>query len=260
MTEDALLNALQHTDGPLVVVTGAGISAASGIPTFRGNDTHAHWKRSPMELATFDFFRQDPVTSWTWYLSRMDVAKAAAPNPGHAALATLEKWWVGQGREFTLVTQNIDTLHERAGSQRLVKVHGSFDRVRCANEECAAPTLPWDESRLTDFRESPSTKTLPRCALCNELLRVHVLWFDESYDSHNDYGWLRARGACQSMALVLFVGTSFSVGVTDMFATFAARAQIPAWSVDISGLAPTGVQPLSSPAEELLPQLISKLR
>jgi hypothetical protein len=120
----------------IVVTTGAGISLASGIPTFRGQDPGAVWKRDVTELGTFRYFREDPAGSWRWYMSRFDLVFAARPNAAHQALAALQTWQMGADGSFLLITQNIDTLHEQAGSLDLVKVHGSADRVRCAREGC----------------------------------------------------------------------------------------------------------------------------
>jgi len=125
-----------HRGRRVVVVTGAGISHASGIPTFRGTDRDAVWKRDLTELGTHRYFRQDPVGSWRWYSSRFDRVRDRRPNSAHAALVSLERWQREGGGEFTLVTQNVDTLHEIAGSRELIKVHGSADRVRCVRVGC----------------------------------------------------------------------------------------------------------------------------
>ena len=125
----------------LAVVTGAGISLASGIPTFRGTDPDAVWKRDVTELGTNRYFQEDPVGSWQWYTSRFDQVLDKSPNPAHHALVAIEQWHCARGGEFVLVTQNVDTLHEKAGARALIKVHGSADRVRCSAYGCehAAP-------------------------------------------------------------------------------------------------------------------------
>ena len=122
--------------GLLAVVTGAGISQASGIPTFRGTDPEAVWRQSDMAMATFDYFLRDPVGQWQWYLKRFETVKEARPNPAHRALVDLERWHTGRGGSFALVTQNIDTLHEAAGSSRMIKIHGTSDRIRCSQVGC----------------------------------------------------------------------------------------------------------------------------
>ncbi|MEM7405884.1 MAG: Sir2 family NAD-dependent protein deacetylase [Pseudomonadota bacterium] len=252
--------------GYLVVVTGAGISLASGIPTFRGTDPDAVWSRDVMEMGTRQFFMQHPVESWSWYLSRFDHVLDKQPNPAHTALATLERWHRGRGGEFLLVTQNVDPLHERAGSEALVKVHGSADRVRCVETGCAnaapAGSLPRPAEAIETFRSSPSASTLPTCHICGGWLRQHVLWFDEFYDEHRDYQWLRVLDAAARADLLLFVGTSFAVGVTDLFLSAAVKRDVAALSID-PGAADTphrAVLPLPEKAEELLPAALAKLQ
>ena len=207
--------------GCLVVVTGAGVSHASGIPTFRGTDPGAVWKRDVTELGTNRYFEEDPAGSWSWYTSRFDIVLDKQPNPAHHALAAIERWQVARGGDFLLVTQNVDPLHERARSERLVKVHGSADRVRCSRRRCVhgAPhgSLARADIDMDAFEAEPVAANVPRCPSCGALLRQHVLWFDEFYDEHRDYQWDRVLEAAQTMDACLFVGTSFSVGVTDLF-------------------------------------------
>jgi NAD-dependent deacetylase len=245
-------------DGGLLVVTGAGISVASGIPTFRGTDPGAIWTRDVMELGTRAYFEEDPVGSWRWYLARFDTVLAARPNPAHAALAALERWHAGRGGRFLLVTQNIDTLHERAGSRALVKVHGSADRVRCSREGCVhgAPrgSIAREGLDLRGFVADPGPARLPCCPACGAVLRQHVLWFDETYDSHEDYAFPRVLEAAARADLVLFVGTSFSVGATDAILRGARHARAAVLSIDPGEhRAPPGVLPLRARAEEALP-------
>lgn len=146
--ERELLAALRR-GGPIAVVTGAGVSLASGIPTFRGSDPGAVWSRDVKSLGTHRYFREDPAGSWRWYLERLGALADKAPNVAHTALAVLERWQTNRGGAFALITQNVDLLHERAGAVTLYKVHGSCDRVRCATEsgcEHGAPrgALPFD--------------------------------------------------------------------------------------------------------------------
>jgi len=249
----------------LVVVSGAGISLASGIPTFRGTDPDAVWKKDVTELGTRRYFLEDPVGSWTWYSSRFDVVAGKKPNPAHHALVELERWMVERGRSFVLVTQNIDTLHEDAGSDSLIKVHGSADQVRCSRAGCehAAPSgsLPRAQVDIAAFTDDPSEITLPRCPSCAAPLRQHVLWFDEMYDEHESYQWQRVLGCSASADLMLFVGTSFAVGVTDLFLGAAIQRGIPAFAIDPgSGSAPhPHVQMIREPGEQFLPQVCAEL-
>ena len=194
MSESAPILVDELTDlseGLLVVITGAGVSLASGIPTFRGTDPDAVWKRDVTELGTLQYFHEDPAGSWQWYTSRFDHVLEKSPNPAHRALAAIERWQIARGGRFVLVTQNVDTLHEDAGSRHMIKVHGSAERVRCTKAGCmnAGPSgsLARADIDMQAFFDSPSAETLPRCSACGAILRQHVLWFDEYYDDHHDY-------------------------------------------------------------------------
>lgn len=233
-----LTKALRDTHpGQIAIVTGAGISLASGIPTFRGSDAGAIWKKDVTQLGTHRFFVENPAGSWQWYLSRFDKVEGARPNPGHLALAALEKWQLARGGDFLLVTQNIDTLHEQAGSKRMVKVHGTSDRYRCDRYGCPngppKGSIPAGEVDLTHFRAAPSALTVPRCPRCGGFLRMHILWFDEVYTGHEDYKFHTVeRSAEKDARLVVFIGTSFSVGVTSLVLDGARMRGIPVFNID----------------------------
>jgi len=252
--------------GLLLVVTGAGVSLASGVPTFRGTDPGAIWKQDVTELGTFDYFRRDPVGSWSWYLERFDAVLGKEPNPAHRAIAALERWQLARGGDFLLVTQNIDTFHEQAGSGRMVKVHGTADRVRCSRDGCpkGSPngSIPRSEVDLEAFRARPARETLPLCPDCGGILRQHVLWFDEMYTSHGDYQWERVSRAVDRMHLALCVGTSFAVGFTELVLRGAFWNKVPVLAVD-PGEAPVrasrGFTHLKAKAEELLPAVCEAL-
>lgn len=261
----AIADLTRQPGSPLLVVTGAGISVASGIPTFRGTDPGAVWTRDVTELATRRFFSHDPVASWQWYLGRFSTVAAAKPNRAHQALVDLERWQVARGGEFLLVTQNIDTLHRRAGSERLVEVHGSADLVRCSREGCklAAPDghLPLSTVDLPGFAAAPSLATLPRCPLCRAILRPHVLWFDEHYGEHSSYQIERVLDSAETAATVLFVGTSFAVGITAMVVDHGRLHRVPMWSIDPGNASPPHrrIEALRLAAEVALPSLIQAL-
>ena len=262
---DELADALDRvSDGMLVVVTGAGISLASGIPTFRGSDPDAVWKRDLTELASNRYFLEDPAGSWQWYTSRFDRVLDCEPNAAHRALVELERWQLARG-QFLLITQNVDPLHERAGSAELVKVHGSADRVRCSRAGCehAAPSgsLPRAQVDITAFRENPTREAVPVCPSCGDLLRQHVLWFDEFYTEHEDYQWPRVLDAASRMNLCLFVGTSFAVGVTALFVESGMSHDVPMFSIDPAAAAApdSPVIQLRHKSEELLPEVARKL-
>ena len=259
----ALLEALRGTNS-LLVITGAGISLASGIPTFRGEDPGAVWAEDVMEKGTRRFFRRDPGASWSWYLDRFSGLLDHAPNPAHTALVALERWMTAQGRDFLLVTQNVDCLHEAAGSRALVKVHGSVDRVRCGRVGCdnGAPkgSMLTSDADFSAFAADRSAENLPTCPLCGDYLRPHVLWFDEYYSGHHDYQIHRALTALKRAGVVLFVGTSFSVGITEMAVQTALQRGRQIFSIDpVSAPPHAGIEWVRQPSEEVLPALVAQL-
>ena len=145
-----------------LVITGAGVSAESGIPTFR--DPKGWWKTyKPEDLATAEAFARDPLTVWNWYDMRRRTVAEAAPNPAHLALARAE----ALGCRVAIVTQNVDDLHERAGSREVVHVHGSLWQLRCTAD-----------GTVFDDRRVPLPELPPRCA-CGAVARPHIVWFGE---------------------------------------------------------------------------------
>ncbi len=260
-----LSDALAAERGLILVLTGAGISLASGIPTFRGTDEGAVWTRDVTEMGTYRFFRRDPVGSWQWYRARFRTALGAKPNAAHFALAALERWHRDRGGEFLLVTQNIDTLHEQAGSDEFVKVHGSADRARCSSPRCpsgSTETVALADLDFSAFERQPRLEAIPRCARCQSLMRPHVLWFDEMYTGHVDYRWPAVTDACERVDLVLAVGTSFSVGVTELVGLAANQRKAPMFIVDPSAASvPPGLRAVHvrEKAEELLPAVAATL-
>ena len=247
----------------LLIITGAGISVASGIAPFRKHKD-AEWERNITNLATFAYFRQDPVRSWDWYLSRFDRLVDIQPNPAHFAITALERWAESQGKEFTLITQNIDCLHREAGSEHLIEIHGRADRVRCPTYNCekGAPlgSIPISEVNLEDFKESKDIDHLPKCPTCGDLLRPHVLWFDEHYGEHEEYQMNRAMTQTNQADFILFIGTSFSVGITEFISSTAEMRGVSMWAVDPSpDPTSTRYQWLRARSEIALPQLITLL-
>lgn len=172
----------------VAVLTGAGISAESGLPTFRGPG--GLWRNfRPEELATPQAFARDPKLVWEWYDWRRSVHAKCEPNAGHRALVELER----RVPQFTLITQNVDNLHERAGSRRIIRLHGSLWIVRC--------TRCYQEEANTQVPLDPLP---PRCA-CGGMQRPGVVWFGESLPERE----LRAaRSAAQEAEVFLVVGTS----------------------------------------------------
>jgi NAD-dependent deacetylase len=244
----------------LLVVTGAGVSLASGIPTFRGSYPDAVWANDIMDKGTLSYFQRDPVKSWQWYRQRFTRYGGARPNAAHLALAALEKQ-----RELLLATQNVDTLHEQAGSTKLIKVHGSSDRVRRSRRGCpnGAPqgTLPVRDVDFSAFDAAPALENLPRCALCRALLRPHVLWFDEYYTEHVSYGYDEVKHfASRKATEVWFLGTSLSVGITEMIESYARERDVPMIVVDpASATRLAGARHVREPVEQWLPAQVASL-
>ncbi len=178
-----------------IAFTGAGISAESGIPTFRGSGKDSLWSRfKPEELATPEAFERDPRRVWEWYVWRMNLIMRARPNPGHEALAKLE----GLGIIKAVVTQNVDGLHQRAGSRRVVELHGSIWRVKCSNPACTF------KARISE----PPEEIPPKCPSCGHYLRPDVVWFGEPLPQD---AWREAVSLAKVSDAVLVIGTSGAV-------------------------------------------------
>ena len=209
---------------PLVVLTGAGISAESGIPTFRG--TEGYWtvgsrNYRPEELATYSAFRAQPTEILSWYRHRQDRCRDVEPNAAHHALADLDARLEGF---VQLVTQNVDGLHRRAGhaSSRMWCIHGDLERCRCANEACPN-SVPhdWPNGAIETIR----------CPRCGDYLRPHVLWFDESYDEAR-FHIESTLAAIERCAGLLVVGTSGATTLPSMMVERALTRATPVVVVD----------------------------
>lgn len=207
--------------GKITVLTGAGISAESGIPTFRGPE--GYWTvgstvYQPQEMATFHMFCQMPDEVWKWYLYRMGVCGAANPNPGHLALVGMERQF---GDRFTLITQNVDGLHLRAGNTlpRTYQIHGNVFYMRCSLE-CSEAVYPIPEAVQPKTKEeqlSDSDREYLRCPLCGARSRPHILLFDESYNEHH-YHFHSSIQAAQQTALLIVVGTAGATNLPNQVA------------------------------------------
>jgi NAD-dependent deacetylase len=175
----------------VVVLTGAGVSAESGVPTYRG--AGGLWQGSDFrELASLEGFQRDPKKVWAWYNERRRQLKQVRPNPGHYALAELERRLGG----FALITQNVDRLHQAAGSRNVVELHGNIWEVRCTG--CG---------RVED-RTGIELPAEPHCSQCGAWLRPNVVWFGEMLPEH---AWQRAESWTRQADLFLVIGTSAEV-------------------------------------------------
>ena len=207
-----ILRDVARGSGHITVLTGAGISAESNIPTFRGPEgywTIGSTAYHPQEMATYRMFTKKPEEVWKWYLYRIGVCQKAEPNLGHLALFEMEKRFKNR---FTLITQNVDNLHIRAGNspQQTFQIHGNIFFMRCA-DECSLNLypIPTDvrENREKGHAISETEFNLLVCPDCGTITRPHVLWFDEMYNEHH-YRYHSALKVARQTELLIIVGTS----------------------------------------------------
>jgi NAD-dependent deacetylase len=220
---------LLRTADRITVLTGAGISAESGIPTFRGPG--GLWRNfRAEELATPQAFQRDPQLVWEWYRWRREVISKAEPNPGHHALVELEK----RTPKFTLVTQNVDGLHERAGSRNIIRIHGSIWEERCS--ECG--------------RSATAS-----CDACGAITRPGVVWFGEPLDPAV---WDNAQKAVEAARVLLVIGTSAVVYPAASLVPLAKHSGATVIEVnpDATPVSSSVDYSLRGPAGEILPGLI----
>lgn len=234
---EAVRKSLQK--GRIVAFTGAGISAESQVPTFRG--AGGLWRNyQPERLATAEAFEEDPQMVWEWYDWLRGLIHKAEPNPGHLALTELQR---RAGDRFTLVTQNMDGLHERAGSHDVVKLHGDIWLLRCV--ECG------HEGR----NEQVPIRPLPPVCECGGLLRPAIVWFGEMLPMDQ---WERAMGAAQTADVFLSIGTSASVypaaGLVQVARQSGAKVVIV--NPDPTPADALAEWVLRGPAGEMLPRLL----
>lgn len=182
----ALLEKL-HSAKKIVFFTGAGISAESGIPTFCGED--GIWNKfKPEELASFNAFIKNPKLVWEWYQFRREHVRTALPNAGHIAIADFQKYF-----EVTVVTQNVDNLHRKAGSKNIYELHGNIEKNFCI-----------DCKRRYDFIEFPKIDSSPKCE-CGGLIRPDVVWFGEMLPADE---YAQSERAARECDILFSVGTS----------------------------------------------------
>ncbi|XP_037553832.1 NAD-dependent protein deacylase sirtuin-5, mitochondrial [Nematolebias whitei] len=218
----------------IAIITGAGVSAESGVPTFRG--AGGYWRKwSAQDLATPEAFSHNPSRVWEFYHYRREVMLTKNPNPAHLAVAECEERLSKQGRKVTVITQNIDELHRRAGSKNLLEIHGSLFKTRCmtCGHEAANHRSPVCAALQGKGAPEPGThdawipvEQLPRCEEggCNGLLRPAIVWFGETLDSDI---LSRAEQVLDTCDLCLVVGTSSVVYPAAMFAPQVAARGVP---------------------------------
>ncbi len=229
----------------VVCLTGAGVSAESGVTTFRDALTGLWSKFDPQQLASQEGFAADPGLVWRWYMHRLAQVERAVPNPGHQALAQIET----AKPAFTLVTQNVDDLHERAASRHVLHLHGRISRFHC-NRCSFEHTL-----RLVDR----VTRTPPRCLNCGGMVRPSVVWFGEALPVRIlDRAWIETE-RCD---LLLVVGTSGVVYPAAQLPFFAQQhnARIIDVNPDPSAISEIADIHLQGPSGQLLPALLAALR
>jgi NAD-dependent deacetylase len=238
---EALIEALRSSLH-ICVLTGSGISAESGVPTFREAQTGLWERFDPHELATPEAFLRDPDLIWNWYRWRRDLVANVKPNSGHRALVDLQ----AQVRDFTLITQNVDGLHQRAGSQNVIEFHGNLFEDRCFVEGCVVT------------EEYDASATVPTCPACGSNLRPGVVWFGEAIPQNALQDSMTAASSCD---LFLSIGTSSLVwpaaGLAD--AARAAGATIVEVNPDTTPLSNATDFQLNGNAGTILPELLERL-
>jgi NAD-dependent deacetylase len=221
----------------IVFVTGAGISQESGIPTFRGKD--GLWRNyDAMKLATIDAFYDNPKLVWEWYNERRMNIFQAQPNPGHEAIAELEKY-----ADVVVLTQNIDGLHQKSGSSRVLELHGSIVKIKCS-------VCDYKEEILTEISELP-----PLCK-CGNILRPDVVWFGESLPQDV---WQNAINFATNCDLMVIAGTSLVVSPANTLPIYAKQnnatlLEINPEDTDMSGEMDVIIRNTSA---ESIPKLVS---
>lgn len=227
----------------ICVLTGAGVSAESGVPTFRGSE--GLWSKfKPEELANFDAFIRNPELVWEWYSYRKKVMKEVSPNPAHYALAAMEEIV----HDFTLVTQNVDNLHTRAGSKRVLELHGNIERSYCI-----------DCHRFHDDVIMKEKGEAPRCSHCGGLVRPDVVWFGELLPGEIYH---KAEMAVKRSEVFMCVGTSAVVYPAAMLPLVARDhdAYVVEINQEYTDISHRVHETLIGKAGEILPQLLSILK
>jgi NAD-dependent deacetylase len=230
------------TSSKVAVLTGAGISAESGVPTFRGAQTGLWAKYDPLQLATPEAFRNDPELVWDWYTWRRALISNSLPNPGHHALVEMESFFSG----FTLITQNVDGMHQLAGSRQVIELHGNIFRTKCSRDGRLISGIP-------DAFESP-----PRCPECGSYLRPDVVWFGEGLPARALENALQATNSCD---LFLSIGTSTLVepSASLPFIALDTGARVIEINPQPTPFSPSASYSIRGKAGDVLPKLTTQL-
>jgi len=237
------LTAVMQKMRNIAVLTGSGISAESGIPTFRGKD--GLWKQYRAEqLATPSAFEQDPELVWQWYDWRRGIIGSKKPNAGHEILVR----WENRFPSFSLITQNIDGFHQKAGSKEVIELHGNIWKLRCTQEQT-----------VSDVFDVPLKTIPPLCPTCGSLLRPHVVWFGESLDGNIIQQAFQLSRSCEMMFVI---GTSAVVQPAASLPLGAADsgAKVVEINPDPTPLTPYADFSFKGKAGEVLPMIDDKLR
>jgi NAD-dependent deacetylase len=239
---------LIHHGARIVAFTGAGFSTASGIPDFRSAEGGLWSKIDPMEVASLSAFRFTPERFYDWARPLAARLSAAEPNPAHFALHALER----TGREVTVITQNIDNLHQKAGSSRVIEIHGSFRTLICTGCRRRFDTETEIEPRLLEMR-------IPLCPHCRSILKPGATLFGEDLPRDS---WQAAAAACRECDVMIVAGTALEVYPAAELPEIAVRNRAAVISVNIS---PTPLEPRASVAvrgrvEHVLPTIAAEVK
>jgi NAD-dependent deacetylase len=238
----------------VLVLTGAGVSAESGIPTFRGKD--GYWRNlDPAKLATPEAFARDPKLVWEWYRERRNRIWNAQPNAAHAAIATLAQ----HADEFLLVTQNVDDLHARAGlpKEKMVQIHGDIFLTRCSRCD-----FGFTERKHDHEQEEEEENVVPRCAKCGALMRPGVVWFGEQlpWTELRRVETYLDRGACD---VGIVVGTTATFGYIVDWALRASpecfRGELIEVNPEETPLSRFATRLVREPAAIALPRIVDQI-
>ena len=234
-----ILRSIRH----IAVLSGSGISAESGVPTFRDAQTGLWAQYDPLELATPEAFQRNPKLVWEWYTWRRELVSRAQPNSGHIALAQIESRLTQNGLRFTLVTQNVDGLHQLAGSRNVIELHGNIHRTKCSREGDIIEEWP-------DTGETP-----PHCPRCNAYLRPDVVWFNEPMP-HAEFR--AASDAAWTCDVFISIGTSALVqpAASLPYRALERGAIVVEINPDDTPLTPAVHYALRGKAGEVLPALV----